>query len=68
MSVPFDPPKVKHMSLREVVKRLPDMKYQLYFNDPVSTKDIESNVRVIFGLILFFLKLQEKPNLPLLDC
>ncbi|GJJ07181.1 hypothetical protein Clacol_001381 [Clathrus columnatus] len=44
LSVPFDPPKTKHLPLQEVVERLPNLKYQLYFNDPSSTQDANENI------------------------
>lgn len=44
LSVPYTPPRPDYLSLQEVVKRVPNYGYQLYFADPSSTAEIESKV------------------------
>ena len=44
-SVPFTPPTKRYYSLEDVVKKLPNYEYQLYFANPESTKEIEAKVR-----------------------
>jgi hypothetical protein len=43
-SVPFTPPTKRYNSLEDVVKKLPNFEYQLYFANPESTKEIEAKV------------------------
>jgi len=45
LSVPFTPPTKKYYSLEDVVKKVPNYEYQLYFANPESTKEIEAKVR-----------------------
>ncbi|KAF8499980.1 alpha/beta-hydrolase [Gautieria morchelliformis] len=43
LSIPFTPPRPDYLTLEQIVERLPIFGYQLYFNDPSSTKEIENN-------------------------
>jgi hypothetical protein len=44
-SAPFTPPTKRYNSLEEIVKKVPNYAYQLYFAHSESTKEIEANVR-----------------------
>jgi len=44
MSIPFTPPRKEYISLEEIARRQPRFNYQLYFNDPSSTKEIEAKL------------------------
>ena len=44
-SAPFTPPTKRYNSLEDVVKKVPNYAYQLYFARSESTKEIEANVR-----------------------
>ena len=48
LSVSFFPPSPEYVPLEEIVKKLPDFAYQLFFADPASTKKIEDNVISLF--------------------
>ncbi|KAH9959851.1 alpha/beta-hydrolase [Russula dissimulans] len=52
-SVPFTPPVKEYLSLEELVKKVPNYAYQLYFADPESTKEINAHLerflRMVFG-------------------
>ena len=45
LSAPFSPPNKQYNSLEDVVSKVPNYAYQLYFANPESTKEIEANVR-----------------------
>ena len=50
LSTPFSPPTKRYNSLEDVVRKVPDYAYQLYFANPESTKEIGANVwRTVFG-------------------
>jgi hypothetical protein len=44
MSVSFYPPSQEYVPLEEIVKKMPDFAYQIFFADPTTTKKIEDNV------------------------
>ena len=44
LSISFFPPSQEYVPLEDVVKKMPDFAYQLFFADPASTKKIEDNV------------------------
>jgi len=44
LSVSFFPPSQEYVPLEEVVKKIPDFAYQLFFADPATTKKVEDNV------------------------
>ena len=44
LSVRFTPPTKRYYSLEDVVKKVPNYEYQLYFANPESTKEIEAKV------------------------
>lgn len=44
LSIPFTPPRPDYLTLEQIVERLPIFGYQLYLNNPASTKEIENNV------------------------
>jgi soluble epoxide hydrolase/lipid-phosphate phosphatase len=46
LSIPFSPPDKQYRSLEDVVKKIPNYAYWLYFANPESTKEIEANVRM----------------------
>ncbi|KAI0290085.1 alpha/beta-hydrolase [Multifurca ochricompacta] len=54
LSVPFSPPNKEYISLKDVVKRVPNYAYQMYFANPESTKEIEANferfLRLMYGI------------------
>jgi pimeloyl-ACP methyl ester carboxylesterase len=45
LSVPFTPPTKEYLSLQDLVKKVPNLAYQLYFANPKLTEEIEANVR-----------------------
>jgi soluble epoxide hydrolase / lipid-phosphate phosphatase len=47
-SVPFSPPTKQYIPLEDVVKKVPNYAYQLYFADPESTQEIEANVSAVY--------------------
>ncbi|KAH9055591.1 alpha/beta-hydrolase [Lactarius vividus] len=53
-SIPFPSPLKKYIPLEEIVQRVPNYAYQLYFASPESTKEIEANLerflRAIYGI------------------
>jgi hypothetical protein len=50
LSIPFSPPTKRYNSLEDVVRRVPNYAYQLYFANPESTKEIGANVwKTVFG-------------------
>jgi len=51
LSVPFTPPTKRYYSLEDVVKKLPNFEYQLYFANPESTKEIEAKLEQFLRLI-----------------
>lgn len=53
LSVPFTPPTVRYHSPEDVVKKIPNYEYQLYFANPESTKEIEAKVRGTARLRLY---------------
>lgn len=44
LSAPFSPPTKRYNSLEDVVRKVPNYAYQLYFANPASTKEIGANV------------------------
>ncbi|KAF8580579.1 alpha/beta-hydrolase [Ramaria rubella] len=50
-SIPFAPPRQDYLSLEQVVERMPIYDYQLYFNDPSSTKEIEDNLSTFITIL-----------------
>ncbi|KAH9983558.1 alpha/beta-hydrolase [Russula compacta] len=54
LSVAFTPPNKQYLSLEDVVKKVPNYAYQLYFANPDSTKEIEANLerflRIVFAM------------------
>ncbi|KAI0287628.1 epoxide hydrolase [Russula brevipes] len=54
LSVPFSPPGKQYHSLEDVVKKIPNYAYWLYFANPESTKEIEANLdrflRAVFAI------------------
>jgi len=51
LSVPFTPPTKQYYSLEDVVKKIPNYEYQLYFANPESTKEIEAKLERFLRLI-----------------
>ncbi|THH19891.1 hypothetical protein EW146_g1339 [Bondarzewia mesenterica] len=55
LSVPYVPPTPEYISLEEIVKRVPNFGYQLYFANDESTSEIESNLdrflRLMYGRV-----------------
>ncbi|KAF8915443.1 epoxide hydrolase [Mucidula mucida] len=41
MSVPYIPPSREHVSIHEIAKRVPKLRYQAYFSDPNFTPQVE---------------------------
>ncbi|KAG8816583.1 hypothetical protein FRC17_000266 [Serendipita sp. 399] len=56
ISVPYFPPSKTYVSPSEASKRVPSFAYQEYFADPVSTREVESN------LDAFLLAVFQSPN------
>jgi len=54
LSIPFSPPDKQYHSLEDVVKKIPNYAYWLYFANPESTKEIEANLdrflRAVFAI------------------
>jgi len=44
LSVPFTPPTHQYISIQELAERIPTFGYQVYFDDPRSTREIEANL------------------------
>ncbi|KAI0046648.1 alpha/beta-hydrolase [Auriscalpium vulgare] len=55
LSVPYNPPIPVYLSLPEIVKRLPNLGYQLYLASDASTKEVEANLdrflRLMYSLV-----------------
>jgi len=55
-SAPFTPPTTRYNSLEDVVKKVPNYAYQLYFARSESTEEIEANLdrflRLIFAIVV----------------
>ena len=45
MSVPYIPPSPLYIPVEELVKRMPNLGYQVYFASEESTPEIEARVR-----------------------
>jgi hypothetical protein len=61
LSVPFTPPTKEYLSLQDLVKKVPNLAYQLYFANPKLMEEIEANVgrglciqAVLYMLICWF--------------
>jgi hypothetical protein len=63
LSTPFSPPTKRYNSLEDVVRKVPNYAYQLYFANPESTKEIGANVwRTVFGrmhMLIFRIQLEK---------
>ncbi|KDQ08874.1 hypothetical protein BOTBODRAFT_37572 [Botryobasidium botryosum FD-172 SS1] len=51
LSVPFYPPALEYISNADGAKRVPNFGYMVYFEDPRSTKDIESDLSTFFNVL-----------------
>ena len=53
ISIPYTPPSLEYISIREIAKRWPQLSYQVYFANPKSTQEIEANVSRLVLTFLF---------------
>ncbi|KAF5333153.1 hypothetical protein D9611_002715 [Ephemerocybe angulata] len=51
ISVPYTPPSKIYLPLPEVVKRAPNLGYQLYFEDPESSSEIQSHLGTFINMV-----------------
>ncbi|KAI0252063.1 alpha/beta-hydrolase [Lactifluus subvellereus] len=57
-SIPFSAPTKQYIPLEDIVKKVPNYAYQLYFADPESTKEIEANLERFLRLAFANLRLK----------